>query len=789
MLRSLDNPTIEQLAYEAGLNASAGSVTGTATKVIVDRFIAIYDHLAGSIFDRKVLNSLYPDTNARTFTLQNLTFEQKRFKEKAEKLGYLNITGAQVPSPNGLIGSLFDYSSVLADHTEFGDRVLKSLTMLYKQLAAIHNSDDLLRSASTVGKLASIDVHEKYRAQLNSKLQKCIGPTAANTEVPYGNLVRNNKEMFQVFDHRNVFEKAVDEKTKNEIEDLVYRIGNLMEGFANRITDESEEANGKVVSALSSCLYQCGQMVRDYGSYLFRINTLIGVVDGVVVQVLKYTPEHMKEVLEEAANKERSAGNNNDGDHPSLKQQVDQIHEEELTETDINNLLIEIDKTDLDSEQERLERLTVVRDRIESRGTISQADIEEVDRAAPGLLDDIISRHTFTQIPSTAGLTPALNAMSSGQQKGIFALGIAFLVAIIAIIGKVISMIKKPGTDPKNVAQAAEVANTKIQEIKTVTPQEAVANVKENVAPATTKSNSGESKPTSAAASAPTSSPSSAPSVPASEPAKPAPKVYDPEPDIKVLKGAWQSVHGESLDVEKWATQPTMIHVHKSEKSDKIKSRYYLLHHTNTRDKVYETLKSSIGLMLNNLDIYRKSLSSAETFVSIVTNKKAQDSNTDNRAAYWAEGTKYLLNLMDVAYAYGNDVKHQPWIDAASTAEFKFMGDEKLNNLLDANATLLTNTTVTLEEVKKKCEDLIADYEKLSPDAINFTKKAKEEKQKLLAAKAYADADTKAMLQNLQLRLGLIANIKKFDEEFKGYILASKSALVAQANLIKSYKK
>ena len=144
---------------------------------------------------------------------------------------------------------------------------------------------------------------------------------------------------------------------------------------------------------------------------------------------------------------------------------------------------------------------------------------------------------------------------------------------------------------------------------------------------------------------------------------------------------------------------------------------------------------------------------------------------------------------MDVAYAYGKDVLHEPWITGASAESFKFMGDEKLAGLLKDNEKLLTETTASLEGLKKECEDLISKYEKLNAGAINFTKKAKENKEKLLAAKAYADADTKAMLQTLQLRLGLIANIKKYDEEFKNYILSAKGALTAQANLIKSNKK
>lgn len=782
MLRSLDNPTIEQLAYEAGLNASAGSITGTATKVIVDRFIAIYDHLAGSIFDRKVLNSLYPDTSNRTFTLQNLTFEQKRFKDKAEKLGYLNITGAQVPSPNGLIGSLLDYSSILADYTDFGTRVEKSLTELYKQLAAIHNSDDMLRSASTVGRLTAVDIHEKYRAQLNDKLRKCIGPTAANTEVPYGNLVRNNKEMFQVFDYRNVFEKAVDEKTKNNIEELISRISHLMEGFASRITDDSEEANGKVVSALSNSLYQCGQMVRDYGTYLFRINALIGVVDGVVVQVLKYTPEHIKTAVDEAVDKERRRAGNNE----------DSVREEQLSETDITNLLIEIDQTDLNATEAKIETLTNIHNRMEQRGTVSQSDIDEIDRAAPGLLDDIISRYTFTQHQSPAGLTPALNALSSGTQKGIFALGIALFLAIIGLIAKVISMIQKKGSDVAKVTEAGAVANAKVDEIKQVGTKQASENVKQNLAAANAPnanaganaSGSGNTSPNTNAGTKPSGSDNASPSQPTKDK-----KAYDPAADIKTLKGAWNHLHGEDLDFDKWAANPIMIHMHRSAKSDKIKSRYYLLNHTDTRDKVYESLKKSFKSMSDELEFYRKSLSNTEGFIKLVADKKKYDSGSSDRAAYWAGSTKYILGLMDVAYAYGKDVLHEPWVTGASAESFKFMGDEKLSGLLKDNEKLLTETTASLEGLKKECEDLISKYEKLNAGAVNFTKKAKENKEKLLAAKAYADADTKAMLQTLQLRLGLIANIKKYDEEFKNYILSAKGALTAQANLIKSNKK
>lgn len=595
MLRSLDNPTIEQFAYEAGLNASAGSISGTATKIIVDRFIAIYDHLAGSIFDRKVLKSLYPDTSNRTFTLQNLTFEQKRFKDKAEKLGYLNITGAQVPSPNGLIGSLLDYSNVLADYTEFGTRVEKSLTELYKQLAVIHNSDDMLRSASTVGKLMSIDTHDKYRAQLNAKLQKCIGPTAANTEVPYGNLVRNNKEMFQVFDHRNVFEKAVDEKTKNNIEDLISRISFLMDGFAARITDDSEEANGKVVSALSNSLYQCGQMVRDYGTYLFRINALIGVVDGVVVQVLKYTPEHVKTAVSEAVDDERRRAGNND----------DSIQEEQLSETDITNLLIEMDKTDFNATAEQVERLTVVHDRVSKRGLISQADVDEVERAAPGLLSDVISRYTFTQGPSTAGLVPALNEMSGKAKGGLVAVAIAVIGAIIALIAKAISMGKKITAaidKDKSTAAKAENANKII---------------------ATWSENKGKMTLTIK-------------------------ELHKEGEDGKLdkMKSAWQKVHGEDWNAVDWAVNPVMIQNHPSQNTNLVRSlAWMVMDDKDDIEQFFRHVNHGITQVSGNLGKRKETLASPTAMVEWYVQWK-----TDNRhatPAYDASGSSDFNNPAD----------------------------------------------------------------------------------------------------------------------------------------------
>ncbi len=306
MLYFEDLDLIEQ-SRVAGLEAFTANAGDKAAPHIIQRFVNIYDHLASTLFDRKILSSLYPSQQGERFTVQQLTFAQKNFKDHVERYGYMNMSACPVPSIVGLKTGILDYSIALANYTDFGIRVEKTLGQAYKLLAELLNADDALNSLSTTSRLTTIDTHQKYRARYNADMQKHIAEAKPTTEVPYGKLVRSNKEMLQTFDHRNAFEKTLDEKTKNNIETSVNKIAALMNNVATDIAASDADVNGRVVSALSNVLFEIGQMTRDYGTYLFRINALIGVVDGVVAECTDFTPEHVKKAVEEA---EMAAGNN-----------------------------------------------------------------------------------------------------------------------------------------------------------------------------------------------------------------------------------------------------------------------------------------------------------------------------------------------------------------------------------------------------------------------------------------------------------------------------------------------
>lgn len=301
----IEDQSVEEDARVAGLEAHTANAMDKAAPHIIQRFVNIYDHLATTLFNPKLLSQLYPDSNGQRVTIPQLTFTQKRFKDHVDRYGYLNMSACPVPSVVGLKGSLLDYSMALANYTDFGTRVAKTLDETYRLLAEVLNANDALGSISTTSRFVGIDTHLKYRARYGADMQRIIGETKPTTEIPYGKLVRSNKEFIQIFDHRNSFERTLDEQTKNKIEQTVNKIANLMNNVATDVTRDNAEVNGRVVSALSNLLFEIGQMTRDYGTYLFRINELIGVVDGVTSEVLGFVPEHVKEAISEA-----TAGNN-----------------------------------------------------------------------------------------------------------------------------------------------------------------------------------------------------------------------------------------------------------------------------------------------------------------------------------------------------------------------------------------------------------------------------------------------------------------------------------------------
>lgn len=297
---------LEEQSRAAGIEAFSANLGDKSAPHIIQRFVNIYDHLASTLFNKDMLQKLYPEQAGKKFSIQELTYAQRSFKNHVERYGYMNMAACPVPSVVGLKTSILDYSIALSNYTDFGIRVEKTLSTLYKLLAEIMNADDALKSLSTVSRLTTIDTQPKYRARYNAEMQKHIGESKPTTEVPYGKLVRSNKEMLQTFDHRNGFEKALDEKTKDQIENHVTKIAYLMNSVADQIANDDSETNGRVVSALSNTLFEVGQMTRDYGTYLFRINALIGVVDGVVAECTNYTPAHVKRAVDEAV----AAGNN-----------------------------------------------------------------------------------------------------------------------------------------------------------------------------------------------------------------------------------------------------------------------------------------------------------------------------------------------------------------------------------------------------------------------------------------------------------------------------------------------
>lgn len=381
---------IEHYATDAGLCALNGPVIGSVTQAIVDRYTKIYDHLATNVFSANALSNLYPQTQNQ-FTMNELSFRQKRFVSKADKYAYINLTGAPCPSVVGLKTTILEYGMALSEYGDFGARAERSLQALYKLLAELHNSDDALSSISTVSRLTSIDMHEKYRAKFNEAMRKHIGESKPTTETPYGNLVRSNKEMRQTLDHRNTLNKSLDEKTKDNVESLVKKISGLMDNFANYITAVDSTANGRVVDALSATMFKGGELIRDYGVYLHRVNSFIGAVDGIVDSVLKYQPPHIKKIVDDEL---EQAGLNSD--NPDEIEQVDDI---------------------LDAEE--LEALVDIRARLEEAEGITQADVMEIEEASPGLLSDLKDQVVFSPRLSKVGYQAGLNAIDARLEAGL----------------------------------------------------------------------------------------------------------------------------------------------------------------------------------------------------------------------------------------------------------------------------------------------------------------------------------------------------------------------------------
>lgn len=87
-----------------------------------------------------------------------------------------------------------------------------------------------------------------------------------------------------------------------------------------------------------------------------------------------------------------------------------------------------------------VEKLRNIADRIHETGTISRADVNEIENAAPGLLSYMEDQPNFTFRPSTVGLEPALNALGSriSAKGGILA---AIIAAILGVIGFIIAKV------------------------------------------------------------------------------------------------------------------------------------------------------------------------------------------------------------------------------------------------------------------------------------------------------------------------------------------------------------
>lgn len=112
--------------------------------------------------------------------------------------------------------------------------------------------------------------------------------------------------------------------------------------------------------------------------------------------------------------------------------------------TDIANAFDEagLDKYLEEAELEitAVEKLRDIADRIQESGTISRADVNAIENAAPGLLSYMEDQPNFTFRPSTVGLEPALNALGDriSAKGGILA---AIIAAILGVIGFIIAKV------------------------------------------------------------------------------------------------------------------------------------------------------------------------------------------------------------------------------------------------------------------------------------------------------------------------------------------------------------
>lgn len=128
-----------------------------------------------------------------------------------------------------------------------------------------------------------------------------------------------------------------------------------------------------------------------------------------------------------------------------------------------------------------VEKLRDIADRIHETGTISRADVNEIENAAPGLLSYMEDQPNFTFRPSTVGLEPALNALGNriSAKGGILAAIIAAILGVIGFIiakvfggksgaGKEVGGIQTPSPEVKEVTEKAKAAGTKaVTDVKT----------------------------------------------------------------------------------------------------------------------------------------------------------------------------------------------------------------------------------------------------------------------------------------------------------------------------------
>ena len=95
---------------------------------------------------------------------------------------------------------------------------------------------------------------------------------------------------------------------------------------------------------------------------------------------------------------------------------------------------------DIDFEIQSIDKLHSIAERLQESGTISRSDVDEIEKAAPGLMALIPDQPNFTFRQSTVGLDAGLNAIGNhiSAKGGIIA---AVIAAIVAVIGFIIAKI------------------------------------------------------------------------------------------------------------------------------------------------------------------------------------------------------------------------------------------------------------------------------------------------------------------------------------------------------------